>query len=100
MTADEQNESTTLTGPAIGAWRFLSRMHQIALELNTGMHHSRGPILASMYAEGLIDVKLRGTRANKKAVLALMVETMKTADPDYRPGASIRRALDPNSTAR
>lgn len=87
-------ESTVIDTPGgIRAWVWLSRMHQLALEINTDMRHSRGPILTSMYAEGLIDVKLRGTRANKRMVLALMVETMREADPKYSPGASIRRAL-------
>lgn len=90
---NEDNGGTALTGPAIGAWVFLSRMHQLALELNTDMRHSRGPILASMYAEGLIDVKLRGTRANKRAVLALMVETYAENVPGWTPSASVTRAL-------
>lgn len=88
------NEGTAITSPGgIRAWVFLSRMHQLALELNTDMRHSRGPILRSMFLEGLIDVSLRGTRANKRAVLSAMVETMREADPAYSPSASIRRAL-------
>src|SRR5690348_918653 len=89
-----QDDSTALTTPgAIRAWHFLSRMHQIALELNTGMRNSRGPILTILYREGLLDAPLRGTAANKRAVLAAMVETMQEADPAYRPSASIVRAL-------
>lgn len=88
------DEATSLDNPgATAAWQWLSRMHQIAMELNTDMRHSRGPILAAMFHEGLIDVKLRGTRANKRMVLAAMVETMREADPNYRPSASITRAL-------
>lgn len=81
------------TPGAIRAWQFLGFMHQIALELNTGMKHSRGPILAQLYRAGLIDANLRGTAANKRMVLAAMVETMREVDPNYRPSASITRAL-------
>lgn len=90
----ERRQSTVIDTPgAINTWHFLSRMHQLAIELNTGMKHSKGPILANMYREGLIDVNLRGTRANKIAVLAMMVETMTAADPTYTPSAGIARAL-------
>lgn len=92
---DDNNETTALTTPAaIGAWVFLSRMHQIALELNTGMKHSSGvPILRAMHREGLIDVELRGTKANKRAVLTLMVETYRENVPGWEPPASVTRAL-------
>lgn len=87
--------STTVidTPQGISAWVWLSRMHQIALELNTGLKHSGGPILASMYRQGLIDVNLRGTKANKKMVLAAMVEQYAEAMPDWEPSASIKEAL-------
>lgn len=81
------------TPAAIDAWRFLSRMHQIALELNTGMTNSRGPILRAMHREGLIDVELKGTAGNKRKVLALMVDKMKEFNPSYTPSLSIERAL-------
>lgn len=88
------DEATVIDTPAgISAWQFLSRMHQLALELNTGMTHSRGPILRAMYREGLIDADLRGTRANKRAVLALMVDTMRENVPGWEPSASVTRAL-------
>lgn len=84
----------TLDTPAqIGAWVFLSRMHQIALELNTGMKHSRGPILKAMYMEGLIDVELRGTEKNKRMVLGLMVDSYKEVMPNWEPGPSVKKAL-------
>lgn len=86
--------STVIDTPdGIATWVWLSRMHQLAIELNTGMRSSRGPILAGMFREGLIDVNLRGTAANKRMVLAAMVETMTEQDPEYVPSASIRRAL-------
>lgn len=86
--------SDALTTPAqINAWVFLSRMHQLALELNTDMKAGRMPVLRAMYREGLIDADLRGTKANKRAVLALMVETMREADTTWQPSASVVRAL-------
>lgn len=77
-----------------GMWLFLSRMHQLALELNTDMKAGRMPILKSMYRAGLIDVELRGTRANKKMVLSLMCDTMREIDPDWSPSNSVVRALN------
>lgn len=94
MTDETQNDAHAITTPAgIRAWVFLSRMHQLALELNTGMTHSRGPILRSMYLEGLIDADLKGTRKNKRAVLEMMVETYREAMPGWEPSESVKRAL-------
>jgi hypothetical protein len=94
---DETNENgvTALDTPAqINAWVFLSRMHQLALELNCpGMKAARVPILAAMYRAGMIDVNLRGTRANKLAVLGAMVDTYRENVPGWEPSPSIARAL-------
>lgn len=91
--------TTALTSPAeISMWVFRSRMSQLSIEIVTGMRHSRGPILASMYAEGLIDVKLRGTKINKQRVLRLMCDSMTeacaAAGTVWVMPESIRRALD------
>jgi hypothetical protein len=87
-------EATALTGAgAIEAWRFLSRMHQLALELNTGMRHSRGPILRSMYLEGLLPTELRSTRANKLRVLRVLCDVYAEAVPGWAPSGSVARAL-------
>ena len=91
---DQGNGTTALTTPGqISGWVFLSRMHQLALEINTDMRHSRGPILRNMYREGLIDVELRGTKSNKRAVLGLMVETYRENVPGWNPSPSVMRAL-------
>lgn len=75
-------------------WVFTSRMFQLALELNTGMKHSRGPILTIMYREGWIDKPLRGTRANKKMVLQLMVDQCKKLrGPDWAVPVTVQAAL-------
>lgn len=76
------------------AWVFLSRMHQLALELNTGMKHSRGPLLRAMYREGLIDAPLRGTRANKRMVLQAMVDLYRELNPGWESSPSVARALE------
>lgn len=81
------------TPEQISAWVFLSRMHQLALELNTGLKHSRGPILKAMFMEGLIDADLKGTKKNKKMVLGLMVDTYKEIMPEWEPSPSVIRAL-------
>lgn len=75
-------------------WRYLSRMHQLAIELSTGMRHSRGPLLRSMYLEGLIDTDLRGTAANKRMVLQAMVDQYGELVPGWEPSPSIKRALN------
>lgn len=88
------SEATVIDTPAgISAWVFLSRMHQIALELNTGMKNSNGPILRNMYREGLIDVELRGTVQNKRMVLQMMVDHYKSLMPEWEPSESVKRAL-------
>lgn len=75
-------------------WVFLSRMHQLALELNApGLKAMRMPILRAMHLEGLIDTELRGTVANKRTVLAAMVEQHREATPGWEPSESIKRAL-------
>lgn len=73
--------------------QWLSCMHMLALELNTGMTHSRGPILKAMHQRGFIDAPLRGTKANKRMVLAAMVDQMRDMDPDWNPSESVARAL-------
>lgn len=91
---ENTNEPTVIDTPAgIQTFMWLRYMHMIALELNTTMTHSGGPILRQLYRAGLIDAELRGTKANKRMVLAAMVETMQEIRPDYVPSASITRAL-------
>lgn len=92
---ENTNEPTVIDTPAgIQTFMWLRMMHMIALELNTGMGHSGGPILRQMFRAGMIDADLRGTKANKRMVLAAMIETMQDADPSYTPSASMVRALD------
>jgi hypothetical protein len=93
------NGATVLDTPAqISMWVFRSRMSQLAIEIVTGMKSSRGPILAAMYREGLIDVNLRGTKINKQRVLRMMCESMAEAHAassvEWVVPASIQRALD------
>lgn len=91
--ADDKGVTALDTPGAINTFMWLRMMHMIALDLNTGMGHSGGPILRQMFRQGLIDTELRGTKANKRMVLAAMIETMQDADPAYVPSESIRRAL-------
>ena len=91
--------TTVLSTPAtIDFWIYRSRMSQLSIELLTGMRHSRGPILASMYAEGLIDAPLRGTKINKQRVLRAMcdqmTESMAAASVVWEMPDTIRRALE------
>lgn len=91
---ENTNEATALTTPGqISGFMWLRMMHMLALDLNTGMGHSGGPILRQMYRAGMIDAELRGTKANKRMVLAAMIETMREANPEYVPSASMTRAL-------
>lgn len=89
-----QPAATVIDTPAgIQNFMWLRFMHMLALDLNTGMGHSGGPILRQMHRAGMIDAELRGTRKNKIMVLEAMVEQMKEAVKDYTPSASITRAL-------
>jgi hypothetical protein len=88
------NEATVIDTPAgIQMFMWLRMMHMLALDLNTGMGHSGGPILRQMHRAGMIDAELRSTKANKRMVLAAMVEQMKEANSEYDPSESIKRAL-------
>lgn len=88
---------TTIDTPAgIQAWVWTSRMHQLAFEINTGMSApgTRGQsILAAMYREKLIDQRIRGTRENKLMVLTEMVRLTREANPSWKPGPTILRAI-------
>lgn len=77
----------------IQAWILLSRMFQLALELNTKMKSSRGSILASLYYEGIIPNKMMGTRQNKAAVLKALTEIYAQRVPGWQKPETIRRAL-------
>lgn len=89
-----KNETIVLDTPGqIQVFQWLRFMQMIALELNTGMGHSQGPILRALYRAGLIDAELRGTKANKRMVLQAMVEQMQEMDPTYVPSPSITEAL-------
>lgn len=91
---DTVNDTIALDTPAqIAAAQWLSFMHMIALEINTGMKHSRGPVLRLLYRAGLIDAEIRGTKKNKIMVLGMMVENYQSVVPTYTPSASIQRAL-------
>jgi hypothetical protein len=84
-------EPTVIAGePQVRQFVWLQTMHKLALELNSGLKAHRQPILAGMYRAGMIDAPLRGTAANKRMVLAAMVEAL---GPEYTPSASIVRAL-------
>lgn len=88
------SEPTALTTPAqISSWVVLSRIHQLALEINTGLPWSRVPMMTVLYREGILSRPMRGTRATKKRVLAAMVEAMHEANPHWSPSASVTRAL-------
>lgn len=94
MSDDRNDDATVIDTPAgIQTFMWLRFMHMIALELNTGMGHSGGPILRQLYRAGMIDADLRGTKANKRMVLGEMVKVMQEIRPDYVPSESIRRAL-------
>lgn len=89
-----KNETIVLDTPGqIQVFQWLRFMHMIALELNTGMGHSQGPILRALYRAGLIDAELRGTKANKRMVLQAMVDGYKQAVRGYEPSDSIKKAL-------
>ena len=89
-----ENEAVVIDTPGgIAMYNWLRTMHMIALELNTGMKNSRGPILRQMHQAGMIDTELRSTKANKQRVLTSMVEEMKKLDSKYEPSDSIKRAL-------
>lgn len=91
---ENTNEATAITGAGIQTFMWLRMMHMLALELNTGMGHSGGPILRQMHRAGMIDAELRGTKANKRRVLIAMIEAMQEANPAYVPSASMTRALN------
>lgn len=89
------DETIILDTPAqIQAWVYLSRMYQLALEINTKMKASRGSIMASLYFEGILPNKMMGTRKNKIAVLRAMAERYAEAVPGWIPSESIRRAMN------
>lgn len=81
------------TPAGIQTFMWLRMMHMLALDLNTGMGHSGGPILRQMHRAGMIDTELRSTKANKRMVLSAMADAMKEADSTYEPSPSIVRAL-------
>lgn len=88
------NDMVVLNTPGqIQRWVFLSRIYQLALELNTDLKTSNVPILKAMHYEGWIDTPLRGTRKNKRLVLRAMVDTLHTADPTWSPSDAVTRAL-------
>lgn len=90
-----RDEGITIDTPGgIQTFMWLRYMHMIAVELNTTMTHSGGPILRQLYRAGLIDAELKSTKANKRMVLAAMIETMQEIRPDYVPSDSIKRALE------
>jgi hypothetical protein len=91
---ENMSEATVIDTPAgIQNFMFLRFMHMIALELNTGMSHSGGPVLRQLFRAGLIDADLRGTKKNKTMVLEAMVEQYKEIYPGWEASASVRRAL-------
>lgn len=61
----------------IHMWVLLSRMHQLALEINTGMHHSRGSILADCQRLGWTK------KRTKKGALRDLLDLMLKLDPDF-----------------
>ena len=73
---------TLITREEISFWIWLSRLHQLSLELRTSLKMS-GPILHIMFIEGWIDKDLRGTRKNKAIVYQAMVEKMKEINPAW-----------------
>lgn len=88
------SEATVIDTPAgIQNFMFLRFMHMIALELNTSMKHSGGPILRQLFRAGMIDAELRSTEKNKRMVLSAMVDQYKEIYPGWEASASVRRAL-------
>lgn len=95
MPEDPRPTTIMLTTPGqIAHWVFLSRMFQLALELNTEIRH-RGPILRAMYNDGILDEKLTNNDTNKRLVLQAMVDLKKKLQPGWEPSASIAAALEP-----
>lgn len=69
----------TLDTPGeISMWVLLSRMHQLALEINTGMKYSRGSVLADVQRQGWTKAR------TKKAALQDLVDLMLAIDPDFQ----------------
>lgn len=88
------DEAIVLDTPAkIQGFMFLRFMLMIALELNTDMRHSGGPVLRQLFRAGLIDAELRSTKANKKMVLEAMVKQYQEIFPGWEPPSQVRRAL-------
>jgi hypothetical protein len=73
---------TITTKEEIKFWIWLSRLHQLSLELRTSLKMS-APILHIMFLEGWIDKDLRGTRKNKALVYQAMIEQMKKNNPAW-----------------
>lgn len=77
------------------SWMILSRMHQLALEINHGVSFYNAPLLKLMKLEGWYDGPvLRGTKKNKQAMLQALIDVYLEIFPGYLPNSSILQALE------
>lgn len=70
----------------------LQMLHMLGLEINTGLKHSRGPLLPILARVGYTG-PTRGTVKNKRAAMQWLVEQITAARPGYEVSASVARAM-------
>jgi hypothetical protein len=85
--------STATTGFAVttpeqhSMYRLLSYVAMLSIEINTGLKHSRGSVLAAAKRDGLT------RKQTKKGALRDIVAIIKGINPAYEPGTGTKTAL-------